>query len=97
MSRTICLPIRRAAVNELPISACRSAARGRAALEEPRVGRVHARDLAIERVRVEHLARGLDFEDLGHERSCERAQKFVIAPVSAPCASLAYLARKPLV
>ena len=40
--------------------------RGGAPLEEPRVGRVHARDLAVERVRVEHRARRLDLQDLGH-------------------------------
>ena len=68
--------------------------RGGPALHEPGVGRVHLRDLAIERARLEHLPRGLDFEDLGHVK---RAQKFVIAPVSAPWASRAYLARKPLV
>ena len=43
--------------------------RRRAPLEEPRVGRVHAHDLAIERARVEHRARRLDLEDLRHERA----------------------------
>ncbi len=74
---------------------------GRTPLHEPRVGRVHLGDLAIERARLEDLARGFDFEDLGHgkekNRSGAAGQTFVIAPVSAPCARRAYLARNPLV
>ena len=63
-------------------------------LQEPRVGRVHLLDRAVQRSRVDQPAGVLDFEDLGQAGA---AQKFVIAPRSAPCASFAYFARNPLV
>ena len=39
---------------------------GRPAFHEPGIRSVHLRDLAVEGTSVEHLARGFDFENLGH-------------------------------
>jgi len=40
--------------------------RGRAALEKPRVGRVHLDDLAVERALLEQHARRLDLDHFRH-------------------------------
>ena len=40
--------------------------RGRSPFQEPGIGRVHLDDLTVEGPRLEHLARGFDFENLGH-------------------------------
>ena len=93
VSSRICLPRRRAAVNALPTSACRSAA---AVVPRFRNHVSGACTVAISRssARASSSSRA---PPRPRGSPARRTQKLVIAPVSAPCASLAYLARKPLV
>jgi len=65
---------------------------GETALEIPRVGRVDPGDVAAQRALLDEPARVFDLDAFGQAR-----QAVVIAPCSAPWASLAYLARTPLV
>ena len=95
VSSRICLPRRRAAANRLPTSACRSAA---AVVPRFRNHASGACTLTISRssARASSTSRAASTSRISGTGR-ERDQKFVIAPVSAPCASSAYLARKPLV
>ena len=71
VSTRISLPRRRAVSELRAAQRGRTAARRQPPLQEPRVGRVHLLDRAVQRARVDELASGLDFEDLRQGRGSE--------------------------
>ena len=66
VSTSSSFPRRRASRSTRPGRALRTAGGVRPRLRKPRVGRVHGRDLAIERLRLDQRSGLLGLQDLGH-------------------------------
>ena len=102
VSTSMSLPRRRACTSAVPATPARTARRREPALEEPRVRCVHLRDRTVRAHAASISARADSTSRISGKCAASVAERtagqaLVIAPRSAPWASLAYLARNPLV